>query len=284
MYYIYQEIIMPQNPLQQHFRQPKIYISLPSQGAYNKLGTINGDVAKIPVYGMTGMDEIILKTPDALLSGESTVSVIKSCCPNINNGWDVSMLDADMILTAIRIATYGNTIDVTHRCPKCNHENAYSLDLGIVIEHFTNCKFDNSVVLQDLTINIQPLNYKQSTEFKLKNFKLQQKLAQAEFVEDASEQQLLINGIFKELSEIQTELYIASVESVQTGSTVVTERNFITEFLSNCDKMIFDKIKESIEKNQKTWQMPLFPAKCEECESENKISIDLDQSSFFGLA
>ena len=275
---------MPQNPLQQHFRQPKIYISLPSQGAYNKLGTINGDVAKIPVYGMTGMDEIILKTPDALLSGESTVNVIKSCCPNINNGWDVSMLDADMILTAIRIATYGNTIDVTHRCPKCSHENAYSLDLGVVIEHFTNCKFDNAVVLQDLTINIQPLNYKQSTEFKLKNFKLQQKLSQAEFVEDASEQQLLINGIFKELSEIQTELYIASVESVQTGSTVVTERDYIAEFLSNCDKMIFDKIKESIEKNQKTWQMPLFPAKCEECASENKISLDLDQASFFALA
>lgn len=284
MYYIYQEIIMPQNPLQQHFRQPKIYISLPSQGAYSKLGTINGDVAKIPVYGMTGMDEIILKTPDALLSGESTVSVIKSCCPNINNGWDVSMLDADMILTAIRIATYGNTIDVTHRCPKCSHENAYALDLGIVIEHFTNCKFDNSVVLQDLTINIQPLNYKQSTEFKLKNFKLQQKLSQAEFVEDASEQQKLINGIFKELSEIQTELYIASVESVQTGNTVVNERDFITEFLSNCDKMIFDKLKEAIEKNQKTWQMPLFPAKCEECASENKISIDLDQASFFALA
>jgi hypothetical protein len=284
MYYIYQEIIMPQNPLQQHFRQPKIYISLPSQGAYNKQGAINGDVAKIPVYGMTGMDEIILKTPDALLSGESTVSVIKSCCPNINNGWDVSMLDADMVLTAIRIATYGNTIDVTHKCPKCSHENAYSLDLGVVIEHFTNCKFDNTVVLQDLTINIQPLNYKQSTEFKLKNFKLQQKLSQAEFVEDASEQQLLINGIFKELSEIQTDLYIASVESVQTGSTVVTERDYITEFLSNCDKVIFDKIKESIEKNQKTWQMPLFPAKCEECESENKISLDLDQSSFFGLA
>jgi len=275
---------MPQNPLQQHFRQPKIYISLPSQGAYNKQGTINGDIAKIPVYGMTGMDEIILKTPDALLSGESTVNVIKSCCPNINNGWDVSMLDADMILTAIRIATYGNTIDVTHRCPKCSHENAYSLDLGVVIEHFTNCKFDNAVVLQDLTINIQPLNYKQSTEFKLKNFKLQQKLSQAEFVEDASEQQLLINGIFKELSEIQTELYIASVESVQTGSTVVTERDYIAEFLSNCDKMIFDKIKESIEKNQKTWQMPLFPAKCEECASENKISLDLDQASFFALA
>jgi hypothetical protein len=284
MYYIYQEIIMPQNPLQQHFRQPKIYVSLPSQGAYNKPGTINGDVAKIPVYGMTGMDEIILKTPDALLSGESTVSVLKSCCPSINNGWDVSMLDADLVLTAIRIATYGNTIDVTHTCPACKHENAYNLDLGRVIEHFSNCKFDNAVVLQDLTINIQPLNYKQSTEFKLKNFKLQQKLSQAEFVEDATEQQKLINGIFKELSEIQTELYIASVESVQTGSTVVTERDFITEFLSNCDKSVFDKIKESIEKNQKTWQMPLFPAKCEECSSENKISIDLDQSSFFGLA
>jgi hypothetical protein len=72
---------MNQNPLQQYFRQPKIFINLPSQGIYSKEGSIQGEVNNMPVYGMTGMDEIIVKTPDALLSGESTVKVVQSCCP-----------------------------------------------------------------------------------------------------------------------------------------------------------------------------------------------------------
>ena len=72
---------MSQNPLQQYFRQPKIYVKLPSQGMYSKPGAIAGDINGLPVYGMTGMDEIIMKTPDSLLSGESIAQVIKSCCP-----------------------------------------------------------------------------------------------------------------------------------------------------------------------------------------------------------
>ena len=70
---------MTQNPLQKFFRQPKIYISLPSKGIFNKLGSIQGDFSNLPVYGMTGMDEILMKTPDALLSGETTARIFESC-------------------------------------------------------------------------------------------------------------------------------------------------------------------------------------------------------------
>jgi len=272
---------MALNPLQQHFRQPKIYIGLPSQGVYNKPGVLTGDVSKMPIFGMTGMDEIILKTPDSLLTGESTVKVMQSCCPNIVDAWDVSMLDSDLILTAIRIATYGNAVDVNHTCPKCNTQNEYSLDLSRLIEHYTNCTFENTIETQDLTIKIRPLNYKQSSEFKIKNFKLQQKLTQTDFIEDKDQQQKIINEIFKELSEIQTEIYIASVDSVQTGNTVVTEQEYIAEWLRNCDKTIFDTIKAQIDKNQIKWAMPTFPTKCQNCGADNNISLDLDQSNFF---
>lgn len=275
---------MALNPLQQHFRQPKIFISLPSQGIFNQPGTINGDVTKIPVYGMTGMDEIIVKTPDALLSGESTVRVIESCCPNIKNAWDLSTIDTDVVLSAIRIATYGNTMAVTHKCSGCGTDNDYDLDISRIVDHYSNCQFDNTLVTKNLTIKIQPLNYKNSTEFKLKNFKLQQKLSQVESVKDEQAQQKLINELFSELALVQNELYIASVESVQTGSVTVTEKQFITEWLQNCDKEIFDLIKKQIEKNQNTWKMPTFPVKCTTCEKETNISIDIDQSSFFAQA
>jgi len=82
---------MATNPLKQFFRQPKIFIKLPSKGIFNNPGTLQGDLDKMPVFGMTGMDEILMKTPDALLNGESTVRLMQSCCPSITDGWDIRM-------------------------------------------------------------------------------------------------------------------------------------------------------------------------------------------------
>jgi hypothetical protein len=275
---------VPQNPLQQFFRQPKIYIKLPSQAIYSALGTFQGDAANVPVFGMTGMDEIILKTPDALLSGESTVKVIESCIPAIKNAWEASILDINVIFAAIRIATFGNNMSVTHTCTACKTENDYDLDLGKIIEHFSSVAYDNKIVLKDLVIKIRPLTYKQSTEFNLRNFRLQQRLRQTETIEDQAQQQTLINQLFEELSIIQSDLYKASVESVEVSSKVVTESSFIYEWLNNCDKAVYDEIKKQIETNRERMKSPDFPVKCENCGKETNLYIELDQSNFFETA
>jgi hypothetical protein len=275
---------MPQNPLQQYFRQPKIYLKLPSQGVYNKPGSIQGDATNMPVYGMTGMDEIILKTPDALLTGESTVKVIESCCPNIKNAWDVSILDVSAIFAAIRIATFGNSMPVSNTCDLCGEENDYDLDLSRIIDHFANFTYNNKVVLKDMIITTQPLTYKQSTEFNLKNFRLQQRVQQTETIEGEEAQQLAINTLFQELSQIQSELYKACIESIEVGNQVVTEQVFIHEFIDNCEKQVFDKIKEHIELNREQWKSPTFPAECASCQHKVNLFLELDQSNFFGKA
>jgi hypothetical protein len=274
---------MANNPLQQYFRQPKIYIKLPSSGTYSAPDTFTADTNKLPVYGMTGMDEIIMKTPDSLLSGESVVQVMKSCCPGIANPWEVTVLDTDVIFTAIRIATFGSEMGVTHTCPKCGTENAYDIDLTKIIDFFSNCKYDNKIVLKDIVIKTQPLTYKQSTNFALRNFGLQQQLAQADRVEDKEEQQKIINRLFQDLAAMQNDLYWLSIESVEVGTTVVNEREYIREWILNCDSEIFDQVKQQIEKNKEVWTTPNYDVQCEnaECKSQNKIRVDLDQSNFF---
>ena len=113
------------NPLSKYFRQPKLYIKLPSQGKWYGNNSFEPTVTgEIPVYAMTGKDELILKNPDGLLNGQSTVDVIQSCVPNIKNAWEISSLDLDMLLVAIRIATYGPNMDVGHVCPNCGVENS----------------------------------------------------------------------------------------------------------------------------------------------------------------
>lgn len=269
------------NPLQQYFRQPKLYVSLPSKGIYCNPGTIQGDPEKIAVYGMTGSDEILMKTPDTLLTGESTVKVFESCCPSIKNGWDLCALDTDVLLAAIRIATSGNTVTVSQKCEKCDAFNDYDIDLSDVITHLSSCKYDNKVVVDSLIVQIKPLTYQQSSEFSLRNFKVQKQMQQAMLLEDEDQKNNFIAELFKELSEIQLEIFSLSVESVDTGTSVVSEHRYIYEWLRNCDKTVFDEIKKQFNKNKESWKVPKVAVVCNHCDHKSELSIELDQSIFF---
>ena len=89
-------------------RQPKIYIKLPSNGEFWPQGSIQPtETGEYPVYSMTAQDELRLKIPDALMNGQAMVDVIENCIPNIKNAWVMHNIDMDIILIAIRIATYG---------------------------------------------------------------------------------------------------------------------------------------------------------------------------------
>jgi hypothetical protein len=272
------------NPLQKYFRQPKIYISLPSQGMFNRLGTIDNANGQIPVMSMTGMDELLLKTPDALMNGDATVKVIQSCVPNIKNAWEICNLDLDILLVAIRIATYGNNMDLGHTCPNCSSENEYTANLMNVVDHFSKCRYDNKIVIDELTIFIRPLDYKTMTEFNLKNFELQRQLKQSFDLEDEDARLKIIADIYERLSVIQNESYIASIESIQVPDAVVNEREYIAEWVVNSEKSMFDSIKQQIEKNNKSWSIPEMTVKCDSCGHESNLSIQMDQSNFFASA
>ena len=170
---------------------------------------------------------------------------------------------------------------VTHTCTNCNTENDYDLELNRVIEHYMNCQYDSRIVLNDLTIQLVPMTYRQSTEFNLKNFRLQQQVAQAEVMDDEKQRQVLVAALFKDLALVQNEIYKITIESVSTGSQVVTERAWILEWLENADRSVFDAIKAKNAQNNDAWTMPKFPVKCDTCGTDANLTIELDQANFF---
>jgi hypothetical protein len=275
---------MANNPLQQYFRQPKIFINLPSQGVYNKPGSIQGEVSNMPVFGMTGMDEILMKTPDALLTGESTVKVMQSCCPGIVDGWEVTNLDFNLILTAIRIATFGNSVTVSSKCTGCDTDNEYEIDLTRVIDYFAHCSYDNKIVYKDLVIKTKPLTYKQITDFALENFQLQQRLNQNIVLTDEEEKKKNFSELFEQLANLQNKIFTEGVESITVNNSVVTEKEYIREWLANCDRSAYEDIKTTILKNQEKYSSPEHDVECATCGKAAKIMVDLDQASFFGNA
>lgn len=271
------------NPLQQYFRQPKIYISLPSKGLYYPPGCFQGDYNQVPIMSMTGMDEIIMKTPDALFNGEAAIKVIESCCPYIKNAKNMPSIDVDTLLVAIRVATFGKILNVIKNCNHCNHENEYELDLENVVNHFTGLKFVNDIRIDDtLSINVRPLTYEQANYFSLENFKLQKTMAQTPNIKDEEEKIQIVNQVFTDVSELQLTLYLASIESVKTGSQTVTDQQFILEWLKNMERDTYNVIKEKLEENKRKWDYPEQSVKCGNCGGDNTVAPILDQTNFFG--
>ena len=132
-----------------------------------------------------------------------------------------------------------------------------------------------------MTVKIRPLSYKQSTDFSLRNFKIQQQLKQIANVEDETEKSNTIAELFKELGILQNEIYTEAVESVQTNDFTVEEKMYIREWLENSDKSIIEAIKSHIQKNQDAWATPKYDVKCDNCDAESHILVDLDLSTFF---
>lgn len=90
--------------------------------------------------------------------------------------------------------------------------------------------------------------------------------------------------MYTELATIRNQVFSLGIESVQADGQVVTQRDYIDEWLKNSEKETFDAIKKVIESNNDSWRTPTMPVQCEECQSENSIRVEMDQSTFFGNA
>jgi hypothetical protein len=149
------------NPLSKYYRQPSIYIKLPTGGKYYGADTFTPtETGEVPILPMTARDELLFKTPDAMMNGQATVDVIKSCVPNFKDPWQMTNYDTDAVLIGIRIATYGETMDITYRTPVTNNEVTQSVNLPALLERLAKKEIrefiDNadSKIVNDLQIEL----------------------------------------------------------------------------------------------------------------------------------
>lgn len=278
------------NPLSKHFRQPKIYVRLPSGGEYYDDALEKTETGEYPVLGMTARDELMYKTPDALLNGQSTVDVIQSCFPNIKNAWNIPSIDLDVILIAIRIASFGEKLDLTFEVPGLKEERSYEVDLRILLDQLYNQTYDNLVVFNDCTIELRPTSYKYFTDVALKTFEEQRIFS---LLRDASvsekEKIEKIQTSFKKLTDINLELVKNSILSIKfSDEPSVTNRDHIDEFINECEKDLFGAIIKHVEvQKQKFSLKPLVVEFSKEDQANGaparlEVPISLDQSNFFG--
>lgn len=274
------------NPLTQYFRQPSIYIKLPSQGQNYPAGTLdmpaNGELA---VYPMTAIDEITYRTPDALFNGQATVNVIQSCVPSIKDGWIIPSVDLDTILIAIRIASYGHEMEFGTTCPACNNTSENTVDLRTVMDILSAPDYNTSIRYRDLEIFFRPLTYKTLNDNNQLQFE-QQKLLQV--IPDATvsdtDKMTALTAAFKKLTEITVHSLALSIVAIKTPGALVNEFEYINDFLKNCDRDVFNQIKDHVIKLREKSEMQPLNMTCPACDNKYEQVITLDMSSFFAPA
>ena len=274
------------NPLSQYFRQPAIYIKLPSQGNYYPPGTLEmPENGEIPVYPMTAIDEITYRTPDALFNGQAVVSVIQSCVPAIKNAWSIPSIDVDTILVAIRIASYGQNMDFSTTCPNCKNVDDYTLDLRTVLDNIKAPNYNQPVKQGDIEIYFKPMTYKNLSDNNKVQFDEQRLFQNITDTDNLDDKKIAaVSDALKKITEITVTALTQSIMTIKTPTAMVNEPDFISDFMRNCDRTIFNKIQSYVIANKTQAEMQPITIQCKGCQKEYKQNITLDMANFFERA
>jgi DNA-directed RNA polymerase subunit M/transcription elongation factor TFIIS len=277
--------IQKSNPLQQYFRAIKLYLKMPSGTSYYAPGIIDfTDTGEVGVLPMTGRDELILKNPDALLNGEALIEVLNSCVPALKNPRALLTNDIDALITAIRYATYNDSLETALKCPSCGHESTFKLNLQYALDNMATLDPEYVVNLESgLSIFVKPYAFPELLKGLHAKFE-QDKLVRALESRTLTDEQrsAIVKKAFSEVATTKVDLITSGIVRIvdESNNVNVTDKKFIREFLQNIDKKSIDKIDDQITEINDIGIKRTFIAKCEKCEHEWENEIDFNPVNF----
>jgi hypothetical protein len=237
------------NPLNKYFRQPSIYVALPSGTTYPPEVVATSKTGEIGIMAMTAKDELKFKTPDALMNGQGVVDVIQSCVPEIKDAWQIKSYDLDTILVAIRVATYGETMEINFNVPVANEQVTHTINLPALLDQIRNTKVDHEFTLSDgLKIAVRPLTYRDMTTTSMQAFQQQKMYGAIQDSELPDEDKAKrFNDAFKKLTDLNASILLRNIESISLADgTKITNAEHIKEFVENANAKLIKEIENKL--------------------------------------
>ena len=274
------------NPLRQFFRQPAIYLRLPSGGQYWTPGALDmPENGEIPIYPMTAIDEISYRTPDALFNGQAVVNVIQSCVPAIKDAGKIPNTDLNAILVAIRIASYGHDMDIASTCTECKNQDEFSADLRMILDNLKSPDYSERIDQGDLQIVFKPATYEDQNKSAMEQFEKQKFLQQVGEGEMSDEERnRILSESLKQITELTINLISKSIAAIQIPGAIVTDNDQIKDFLHHCDRTLFKQVRDHVIDLTQQGQIPPLDVECTECHHKYKQEVNMDMASFFDSA
>lgn len=256
-------------------------MKLPSGGVGYPEGSLTlPENGEIPVYPMTAIDEITSKTPDALFNGSAITEIIKSCVPDIKDPWAVLGNDLDAILIAIKAAS-GDKMSVGSKCPKCETEGGYDLNLPGLLATLKAGDYATEFAVNDLKIKFKPLNYKEMNDAALAQFEINKAnlMVQTDIPEE--QKQKILEEALRQITDQTMQIITKSIEYIKTPSSVVDNKDYILDFLRNCDKNVYIAIRDHSAAIRQESELKPLNIKCFNCSHEFTQPFTLNIADFF---
>lgn len=275
------------NPLASYFRLPGLNVTLPTGGAFlpKDMFTPNED-GTVPILPMTAADEYLLKNPDALLSGFAIQKMLESCVPAIKNPALISTPDLDVLLLAIRTVTYGENMEVSTKCPKCERMNDFQAHLPSLIGNMEPIPHEVDVRLSDEVVAyIRPYSFSNASQVSLMTYnetrRLQAINVDPETTDEIREREQRTS--LQKITDLQKNILATCVIRVVTPNATVESPEHIGEFMSNIPRDWSGRIEKRINEIMQLGMDKSVGVKCQAvpCGHEWETQIEFDPSSFF---
>lgn len=268
--------VMANNPLVSKLRRiPGETFRLPSKGAFYVNEELHPNVVngELLVYPMTGYDELLFKSYDAVFQGTAIENVIRRCVPGVLKPMELTTNDIDFLLTCIRKVTYGDTISVRYKCnsEKClknpdAQEHSYDVYLSTFIQ---KSKEISESQIKELTfvlgnifsITLRPIKTRDMLEIR---------------------RNLLINET--DTTKSLTNAHANNIKFVQ--STIqnvdgITDPEIIVEWLKELPANLFAEMIDNFERLNGWGVQFTYSLKCKDCGENINISTPMNPLYFF---
>jgi uncharacterized protein with PIN domain len=274
-----------QNPLSGHFRAPKLYTLLPSQGRYYTDDIVEmPDNGELPIYPMTAKDELIMRNPDALLNGEAVTQVIASCVPNVKKSIKLMSNDVDALLLAIQGASYGDDISIRANCPECNVEVEGVISADDTLSAMSVLEDSYTFTTGELEFAVRPFTYETTIKAGIASFQSTRSLQAMADMPDDEDKLKVFNQSFVKMANVNFDIIVDSIQSItapgEEEPVVVTDRKQILEFMNNCESSIGKQVEEQIAQIGEIGIAKESEFMCEECDKTFRSSVAFDPVNF----
>lgn len=268
-----------------HGFHPEFYLPVP-----NELKQISGlldstHTGELAVYSMSAMDDITLKIPDALFNGAAVKDIIENCIPAITDAWKIPFSTLNYLLTAIRLASSGAELTLSIKCPKCDEENEYAVQLSIIMDSLSTLdsitNIEHVINGQPIKINLKSIQYKQLTEFNIAAFN-NQKISQQVIQLSKNDESRLdhFSKLANDTNDLQTSWILSHIQNIEAGGNIVSDTQYVEEFLKGMDKLLFEKILKHIDEYNKKLT-PQLDFDCSSCSFKFNTNFSLDYGNVF---
>lgn len=309
------------NPLLDYARKAELSVKLPSDGNWYTSDIVKlNPLKEVEVYPMLPKDELTLINPDALLSGQANIDIIKSCVPAISNPELLLYPDLNVLLLAIKAATYGDELKLEITCPHCLeikeqlkdkpeeitklekenriclHPQMFTYSCREILEQISLLEKEYIIKAENgLQIYISPNTTKDKNLFNLLNFKEKSILKQFKDYKFDNDNQTendrkkfvsTVSGIYMNISEIGNKIVTNGIKKVELpDGSFVDDKNLIYEFVSNSSASFVSEIHTKIKELNDIGLPKELEYICPYCNYKWKdVFYGFNQSDFFGLS